>query len=127
MADTTPESNQMAIVKVLQDYHNAMVEADVDKLAALIDRRFSLTHITGYVQLRDEWFYVVRTGQFDYHQIDIDELDVRVDANVGNVAGSGTFDATINGMRAPWRLRFTLALACHNGRWKIMSARYRSG
>ena len=127
MANIGRESTEAEVVEVLQDYHRAMVEADTDKLAVLVDRQFSLTHITGYVQPRDEWFHVIRTGQFDYHRIDIDEVEVRINADVADVAGSGTFNATINGMHAPWRLRFTLVVACQNGRWKIMSARYRSG
>jgi hypothetical protein len=120
------ESTRAAVVEVLDDYHRAMVEADTDKLTTLVDRRFSLVHITGYVQPRDEWLEVIRTGQFDYHRIDIDEVVVRLDADVANVTGSGTFNATINGMYAPWRLRFTLVLAPENGQWRIMSARYRS-
>jgi hypothetical protein len=126
MAGMKLESNRAAVVEVLDDYHRAMVEADTDKLTTLVDGRFSLVHITGYVQPRDEWFEVIRTGQFDYHRIDIDEVVVRLDADVANVTGSGTFNATINGMHAPWRLRFTLVLAPENGQWRIMSARYRS-
>jgi hypothetical protein len=117
---------EAAILEVLDGYHHAMVEADTGKLAALVDHRFSLVHITGYVQPRDEWFEVIRTGQFDYHRIDIDGVVVRLDADVANVTGSGTFNATINGMHAPWRLWFTLVLAPENGQWRIMSARYRS-
>jgi hypothetical protein len=126
MAGLKLESNRAAVVEVLDDYHRAMVDADIDKLTTLVDRRFSLVHITGYVQPRDEWFEVIRTGQFDYHRIGIDEVVVRLDADVANVTGSGTFNATINGMHAPWRLRFTLVLAPENGEWRIMSARYRS-
>lgn len=126
MAGMKLESNRAAVVEVLDDYHCAMVEADIDKLTTLVDGRFSLVHITGYVQPRDEWFEVIRTGQFDYHRIDIDEVVVRLDADVANVTGSGTFNATINGMHAPWRVRFTLVLALENGQWRIMSARYRS-
>ena len=126
MAGMKLESNRAAVVEVLDDYHRAMVEADTDKLRTLVARRFSLVHITGYVQPRDEWFEVIRTGHFDYHRIDIDEVVVRLDADVANVTGSGTFNATINGMHAPWRLRFTLVLAPENRQWRIMSARYRS-
>jgi hypothetical protein len=117
---------EAAILEVLANYHRAMVEADTGKLAALVDQRFSLVHITGYVQPRDEWFEVIRTGQFDYHRIDVDDTVVRFDAGLASVSGSGTFTATINGMHAPWRLRFTLVFAHENGEWRIMSARYRS-
>jgi ketosteroid isomerase-like protein len=120
------EAHRAAVLGLVNDYHRAMVEADTDKLAALVDHCFSLVHITGYGQPRDEWLEVIRTGQFDYHRIDIDEVVVRLDADLASVTGSGTFNATINGMHAPWRLRFTLVVAPENGQWRIMSARYRS-
>lgn len=126
MATREHAPDRATVVELLQDYHRAMVEADTDKLAALVDRGFSLTHITGYVQPREEWFHVVRTGQFAYHQIDIDEVAVRLGTAVADLEGGGTFTATINGMHASWRLRFSLAFAYEGGRWTLMSARYRS-
>jgi len=93
--DTPKDTNETAVLNVLQDYHRAMVDAAIGKPEDIVDRRFSLTHTTGYVQLRDEWFYVVRTGQFDYHKIDVDEVAVRCDVDFAFVAGSGTFNPTM--------------------------------
>jgi ketosteroid isomerase-like protein len=116
------------ILGILRAYHAAMVEARIDRLAELVDEAYSLIHITGYVQPRDEWFDVIRDGQFDYHKIDIDErtLAVGVSGDTATVAGKGIFDATINGMHAPWRLRFEMRWSRQRGTWRIMSARYSS-
>lgn len=115
-----------AIVSVMDAYHAAMVDARTDRLRALLDPGYSLVHITNYVQPLAEWLDVIDSGQFDYHRIDIDEASLRVTADTATVTGQGTFDATINGMHAPWRLRFTLTFAQRSGEWKIMSARYSS-
>jgi ketosteroid isomerase-like protein len=116
------------ILGILQAYHAAMVAARTDQLGDLIDDDYSLVHITGYVQPKDEWFDVIRSGQFDYHRIDIEEqaLSVSVSGDSATVTGRGVFDATINGMQAPWRLRFEMNWSRQRGAWRIMSARYAS-
>lgn len=85
-------------------------------------------HITGCQQFKNEWLDVIRSGQFDYHVIRIDEtaLSLTVTGEHATIAGRGVFDATINGMHAPWRLRFQLACSRPAGLWKSMSARYYS-
>ena len=109
-------------------YHAAMVEARTDDLDQLLDKEFSLAHITGYIQPKDEWFGVIRSGQFDYHRIDIEEetLAVNITGSTAVLTGRGIFNATINGMRNPWRLQFTMECARQNGRWTITRARYTS-
>jgi hypothetical protein len=116
------------VLQVVGAYHTAMVGARTDELDALLDAGFALVHLTGYVQPREEWLEVVRDGQFDYHRIDVDErsLAVTVTGPAAMVKGRGIFDATINGMRSPWRLQFTLRLAKHRDRWILMHARYTS-
>ena len=129
-AMTSGEQNNDSaeIIRVMHAYHAAMVEARTDDLDQLLDKEFSLAHITGYIQPKDEWFGVIRSGQFDYHRIDIEEetLAVNITGSTAVVTGRGIFNATINGMRNPWRLQFTMECARQNGRWTITRARYTS-
>jgi hypothetical protein len=117
-----------AILDTLRAYHAAMVEGDADRLGRLLDTGFTLGHITGYVQPKSEWFGVLRSGEFDYHRIDLDQaaLSVRASGNTAVVEGKGIFNATISGMHAPWRLKFSMAFNRHGDGWKIASARYTS-
>jgi hypothetical protein len=128
MPNAGPDKDTAEILDILRAYHGAMVEARTDRLGELVDEGYSLVHITGYVQPRDEWFDVIREGRFDYHRIDIDEraLSVNVSGDTATVAGKGIFDATINGMHAPWRLRFEMRWSRQRGTWRIVSSRYTS-
>jgi ketosteroid isomerase-like protein len=128
MPNTGQDQDAAEILGILRAYHAAMVEARIDQLGELVDEDYSLVHITGYVQPKDEWFDVIRTGQFDYHKIDIDDrvLSVSVSGDTATVAGRGIFDATINGMHAPWRLQFKMTWSRQRGEWRIVSARYSS-
>ena len=128
MTSVEQNNDSAEIIRVMHACHAAMVEARTDDLDQLLDKEFSLAHITGYVQPKDEWFGVIRSGQFDYHSIDIEEetLAVNITGSTAVVTGRGIVNATINGMRNPWRLQFTMECARQNDRWTITRARYTS-
>ena len=119
-------AEEYAIRDVLLRYHAAMVDARTTDLDALLERDFTLVHITGDVQPKAEWFDVIDSGRFDYHRIDVDErsLVMSVADASAVVTGRGIFDATINGMRRPWHLQFTMQLAKSAGAWRVRHARY---
>jgi hypothetical protein len=75
-----------------------------------------------------EWLDVIRSGQFDYHSIEIGEtpLVANVTGDVAVLDGRGIFNATINGMKNLWRLQFALRFAQTGEQWLIMHARYTS-
>lgn len=114
------------IIEVLNVYHTAMVEARTPDLDRLLEPGFSLVHITRYVQPKHEWLDLVWSGDFNYHRIELEQnsLEVSVKGIGSTVQGRGIFNASINGMTAPWRLRFVLELKKHEGVWMIASARY---
>jgi hypothetical protein len=124
----TADHSRTELMTVLRALHAAMVEARIDALDGLLDKDYSLEHITGYVQPRDEWLDAIRSGEFMYHHIELDDrtLALKITGQTATISGRGVFDATINGMHAPWRLRFALACSRQGGQWRLLSAHYRS-
>ena len=116
------------ITRVLGAYHAAMIAARVTDLDALLGSDFVLVHITGVTQPKQEWFDAIRSGRFDYHSIALEELSLaaRVTGDGAEMTGRGVFDATIDGMRHPWRLQFAVRFAKTAGHWLITRARYTS-
>ena len=51
---------------------------------------------------------------------------MNVTGSTAVLMGRGIFSATINGMRAPWRLQFTMWYEKGDDRWTIAHARYTS-
>lgn len=128
MLETEHNKDTAAVTRVLSAYHAAMVNARTDDLAHMVAGDFTLTHITGYVQPKDEWFGVVRTRAFDYHAINVDAktLVITPKGNSALVTGRGIFNATINGMKAPWRLEFNMQFVKRDREWIVARARYTS-
>ena len=127
---TTPleARERAAILAVLRAYHEAMVGARTDLLDQLVAADFFLVHITGYRQPRHEWYEVIRRGDFDYHAIDVDQssLSLQLRGEAAVLTGRGIFNATINGMKNPWRLQFTMRFGRRGGSWIVLDARYSS-
>jgi hypothetical protein len=129
-AMTSQEQNKdkAEILAALREYHAAMVSGRVDLLDQMLDKDFTLVHITGYVQPKRDWFSVINSRQFDYHRIDIDEKTHTLNLSGQSAAlnGHGIYEATINGLKRPWRLQFEIHFERQDEKWKIMDARYTS-
>lgn len=95
----------------------AMVEAAADELDVLLAAGFTLTHMTGYEQPRDEWLDDIRTGAMRYH--DMEDVDVSVSlGGEGPVLTARTVtDATIWGAHGTWRLRLRISFTRLDGDW----------
>jgi ketosteroid isomerase-like protein len=126
MTKLEQDDDSAEILRVLDACHAAMVGARTDELDKMLEPDYSLVHITGYRQPKEEWFDVIEAGDFNYHKIDIEQrsLSVSVTGNTAVLAGRGIFDATINGMRSGWPLQFRMMWAKRDGRWRIASATY---
>ncbi|PMX03103.1 hypothetical protein C1X59_05605 [Pseudomonas sp. FW215-R2] len=121
-------SENLSILQVLNAYHAAMVKARTADLDRLLEPDYSLVHITGYVQPKHEWLDLIWSGDFNYHQIDLeqDSIEINIAGNKSTIKGRGVFSATINGINAPWRLKFTLQFKKYDDSWVIANARYTS-
>jgi hypothetical protein len=119
---------QQEISNLVSQYHASMVSKDTNTLNHLIDDNYYLVHITGYVQPKQEWFQVMSSGTFDYHDISIRSLKIDATDEVSDavVTGDGIFKATIYGMNRPWHLYFKLFMKKQNDHWIILHAEYSS-
>jgi hypothetical protein len=115
---------------LLNELHNAMVAVDINRLDDMLEDDYSLVHITGYEQPKQEWFEVMIDHSFDYHNIRVNTdslvLAISGSGNSAIVSGRGIFDATINGMHSPWRLDFTHECYYDGLEWRLVCSRYRS-
>ncbi len=116
------------IFKIISTYHEGMVNKDTETLNKLLDKDYHLVHITGYVQPKNEWFQVMKSRTFDYHSINIQDLNIEVTdgESMAIATGDGIFKATIYGMKRPWHLYFNLHLNKVDDHWIISYAEYSS-
>lgn len=82
----------------------AMVSGDVAAMAGILSQDFTLTHMTGYVQAKTDWFDAIESGEMTYHGIRTVEFTAKGEDGVPTLTVRTLTDATIWGSRANWRL-----------------------
>ena len=101
--------------------YRAMVETDLVALDQLLDDRLSYAHSSGARDTKDEYLAKVRSGYYDYLQIDHPVERVEVVGDTAIVVGRMTADLTVDGTR---KTIDNLALAVWTragGDWRLLA------
>ncbi|WP_406491299.1 nuclear transport factor 2 family protein [Streptomyces sp. NBC_01604] len=113
------QSARDEVTTAFRAYLQAMLDGDTDALDNLLADGCTLTHITGYVQPKNEWLSQMRAGQFLYHRIEEKSVAVEVEGSTARVSGRFVTDATVYGTRANWRLHMTMDYAREADTWSV--------
>ncbi|MDT0568524.1 nuclear transport factor 2 family protein [Streptomyces sp. DSM 3412] len=120
MQPSPAQSARDEVTTAFRAYLQAMLDGDTDALDHLLAEGCTLTHITGYVQPKDEWLSQMRAGQFLYHGIEEKSVAVEVEGSTGRVSGRFVTDATVYGTRAHWRLHMAMDYAREGDTWSVI-------
>ena len=112
--DRQPER---AIRANYQQQRRAMVAGDADALDNLLAGGFTLTHMTGYRQLREEWLADIRSSRMAYHDMDDVEVSVTLHDKTAVLTARTVTKATIWGSHGTWRLRLRIHYANDGESW----------
>ncbi|MBT2551714.1 nuclear transport factor 2 family protein [Arthrobacter sp. ISL-5] len=116
----TSDAEEQDRAEILDNYRaqlRAMVDGDADVLGELLTEDFTLTHMTGYLQAKQEWLAQMRAGQFVYHDAQERNVSLHVDGDTARLVGRIVTDAAVYGSRASWPLQLTMDFIRKSGRW----------
>ncbi|WP_228433625.1 nuclear transport factor 2 family protein [Chryseobacterium polytrichastri] len=116
------EDNQLQILTVTQTLTELMIEKDIIGINKIVDVDFTLTHITGYVQSKKDWFTEIESEQMKYYSYTEVKTSVSITADKATFVGQNLLDARIWGTRNTWRLQQTIQLEKRNGKWIILKS-----
>ena len=124
---TSPSADEAAILAANADQTRWMIDADVERLGALLDENFTAIHITGYEQSKAEWLDQIRAGQMAYHDVTEQSVSVEIDGDTAVLVKRNLVTATIYGTRGTWPLESTTTYAKTDGVWRPTSSRATQG
>jgi hypothetical protein len=114
---TADEQDRAEILENYRAQLEAMVDGDTEELGVLLTEDFSLTHMTGYFQPKQEWLAQMRAGQFVYHDAREKDVSVHLNGDTARLVGGIITDATVYGARAKWPLQLTMDFIRVDGEW----------
>jgi Domain of unknown function (DUF4440) len=115
-------NEEAKILTITSQLTQLMIEKDTDAINKIVDVNFTLTHITGYLQSKKEWFVEIETEQMKYYSYKEVKTIVKINGNNATFVGQNLLDARIWGFRNTWRLQQTMQLEKRNGNWIILKS-----
>ena len=99
-----------------------MIVRDTAGMDSILDAHFTLTHITGYVQSKAEWFSEIASERMKYYSYKEVKTTIELTGNKATFIGQDLLDARIWGSRNNWRLQQKMQLEKCNGNWIILNS-----
>lgn len=122
MERTINDSDEEKILKVTRLLTELMITRSTKEINKILDAHFTLTHITGYVQSKEEWFSEIESERMKYYSYKEVNTSVKVNGENATFVGQNLLDARIWGTRNNWRLQQTIQLEKRNGNWIIINS-----
>jgi len=99
----------------------AMVENDLEQLAALLADDLVYVHTSGEVESKAELLQRLRSGSLRYRSIEPTDVRVRTYGNTAVVTGRSKMAATVGGSDREFEILYTAVYAASAGRWQLVS------
>lgn len=116
------QSEQREIIATAHRLTDLMIKRDMEQLDNLLDKNFTLTHITGYIQPKSEWLQEIEQESMKYYNYEIVSEKVEINGKRATFIGKNILDARIWGTRHQWRLQQVMTLEKRNNEWIILSS-----
>jgi hypothetical protein len=116
------EDDKSQVLDVTRKLTELMIDKNTTAIDKIVDANFTLTHITGYVQPKEEWFSEIESERMKYYSYKEVKITVKIDEGKAIFVGQNLLDARIWGTRNNWCLQQTMQLEKRNGKWIILKS-----
>lgn len=115
-------NDEAEILLVTKQLTELMIKKDTVAINKIVDAGFTLTHITGYVQQKSEWFAEIESERMKYYAYKEVKTSVTINGNTATFIGQNLLNARIWGTRNNWRLQQIMELEKKNNQWIIQKS-----
>ena len=117
-------SDEEEIVKnCYRKMYQGMINKDKDLMSKVLHPSFTLIHMTGMRQPKEEFIQAVMDGTLNYNSASHHSIDVTLKGNEAELTGRSLVHAAVfGGGWHTWRLQLRCHLKCENGSWLIIKA-----
>lgn len=111
---------QEDVLERFMDFQEAMIEKDLEKLNEIICDNYTLTHMSGKTQTKQEFIDEIMDGTLNYYKSTINNPDIILfGENKAIFKADVTLDAKVYGMKGTWTLHSQQTLEKIYDKWYI--------
>jgi len=81
MENQTNNTEELQIIEVTRQLTDLMIDKNTKAINKIVDADFTLTHITGYVQSKNEWFSEIESERMKYYSYQEVKTSVKIDGS----------------------------------------------
>lgn len=119
---TEMSQDEKQVIALTDKLTELMIARDIEAVDKILDKDYTLTHMTGRVQSKAEWFKEVEVESMKYYSAQKLKKSVKITGNKAEVFEQNKVDARIWGSRNVWNLQQIYTLEKRNGNWIILKS-----
>ena len=117
-------TDEEKIKVIYRKYWDGMIRKDTDLLRSLMSDDYSLEHMTGVRQSKEEFLRGLMSGTFNYYSAVHDSIEAHIDGDEAVMTGkSRVLAAVYGGGRHSWRLQGDFTLKKEKGNWRLTGSK----
>lgn len=102
------------------DLCQASIDKDIDRLNEILADDYTLVHLTGMIQTKEEYLDSVINGDLKYYESIHESIEVNINGNQATVIGkTKTLASPFGSSKSWWHLRQDLEVEKINDKWLI--------
>ena len=106
--------------EIYQKMYQYMISGNTMALSEMMCDDFTLTHMTGERQNRNQYMEYIRKGILCYFSETTDSIDIKSTENTAMLIGRSRVESSVyGGGKHTWRLQLELDMCNMGGRWLI--------
>ena len=112
--------DQEEVLERFIEFQYAMIEKDLEKLNELLEDNYTLTHMSGKTQTKDEYIGEIMDGTLNYYKSIINNPIIMIkEKDKALLKADVTLDAKVYGMKGTWTLHSEQTMEKINGKWYL--------
>ena len=115
----TLNQSQKEVLEKFKQFQQAMIDKDSDKLNEIISDNYTLTHMSGKTQTKEEFINEIRDGVLNYYASTIHEPEIIVNGDKSRIVADVDLDAKVYGMKGVWTVKTDLKMIKTDSDWII--------
>ena len=109
--------DQENVLKRFIEFQNAIIEKDFEKLDEILNDNYTLTHMSGKTQTKQEYIDEIMDGTLNYYESIINNPTITIEKNRAVLKADVTLDAKVYGIKGTWTLHSKQTMEKINGKW----------
>ena len=115
-----PDEVEMQVLERFKEFQQAMIDKDESILNEIMDDNYTLTHMSGKVQSKQEYIQEITNGVLNYYHSTIMEPTITItDDRHAKLTADVKLDAKVYGIKGNWTLKTNVTMKKIDDVWYL--------